>query len=77
MLTKQRLGLRHRAALATQLPLPTDQSMPHTHFCASSSAPILTAMAMGARRMGCSSDTMVRLGAGKRTAESLQHTARA
>ena len=75
VLVKQRLVLRHRAALAKQLPLPTDPSSPHAHFCASSSAPILTAMAMGARRMGCSSDTMVRFGAGKRTAESLHHTA--
>ena len=51
---------------------PTPASMCPTHFCASSSAPILTAMAMGARRMGCSSETMVKFGAGNSTEESLQ-----
>lgn len=42
------------------------------HFCASSSAPTRTATDKGVRRMGSSSCTRVRLGAGYKSAESLQ-----
>ena len=47
------------------------------YFCASSSFPILTAIEYGARKMGWSSGTIVRLAAGKRVDESLRHGAEA
>ncbi len=72
MQQKQQCVSRTRAPPLQGICCPSSSSMVPTHFCASSSAPILTAMAMGARRMGCSSETMVKFGAGNSTDESLQ-----
>lgn len=47
------------------------------YFFASSSFPILTAIEYGARKMGWSSGTIVRLAAGKRVDESLRQGAEA